>query len=209
MPPALVGCCWRVCWLTPYPHVADHHARDKTAADDYPVAFVGGSPLKQYQSKVTEKSVLSAGAGLLNTRPEDVVKDRYKPLKAWIQVPPLPRWRYRSDATYRHLSRSKTLNDLRDKRGFDFAMLLSPMLCADEPLGFSPQVRPRRWTTSPIRRSPTARATPARGFEKEANYCRRCWIAGEIAWSVWALYIGYAVVIVLLGWMYMIIWQVA
>ncbi|HJS20038.1 MAG TPA: DHHA2 domain-containing protein [Anaerolineales bacterium] len=101
--------------------------RDKAAAERMARwAFVGGSPLKGETIDSFGKAVLSAGAGLSNRKPEEVVSTDIKSYEtggfnfaiAQAEVTdllPLPE----------HLDPlSKALNDLRDKRGLDFAMLL-------------------------------------------------------------------------------------
>jgi manganese-dependent inorganic pyrophosphatase len=101
--------------------------RDKDAAQRLSRwAFVGGSPLKGETVESFGKAVLSAGAGLSNRKPEEIVSTDIKLYEAGgfklaiaqaevtdlVQLsehlPPL----------------TKALNDLRDKRGLDFAMLL-------------------------------------------------------------------------------------
>jgi manganese-dependent inorganic pyrophosphatase len=101
--------------------------RDKAAADRLARwAFVGGSPLKGETIESFGQSVLSAGAGLSNRSPEEIVSNDIKPYDAGgfkfaiaqaevtdlVQLP-------------EHLpALTKALDDLRDKRGLDFAMLL-------------------------------------------------------------------------------------
>jgi len=101
--------------------------RDKAAADRLARwAFVGGSPLKGETIESYGKKVLSAGAGLSNRTPEEIVSNDIKPYEAGgfkfaiaqaevtdlVQLP-------------EHLpALTKALDDLRDKRGLDFAMLL-------------------------------------------------------------------------------------
>jgi manganese-dependent inorganic pyrophosphatase len=101
--------------------------RDKEAAERLARwAFVGGSPLKGETLESYGKAVLSAGAGLSNRKPEEIVKNDIKVYEAGgfklaiaqaevtdlVQLP-------------EHLTPlTKALDDLRDKRGLDFAMLL-------------------------------------------------------------------------------------
>jgi manganese-dependent inorganic pyrophosphatase len=101
--------------------------RDKAAAERLSRwAFVGVGPLKGETIETYGKAVLSAGAGLSNRDPKDVVSTDIKPfegggfkfavaqaevtdiLQLTEHLPPL----------------QLALNDLRDKRGLDFAMLL-------------------------------------------------------------------------------------
>ncbi len=102
-------------------------ARDKTAAERlFRWAFVGGSPLKGETVESFGKAVLSAGAGLSNRKPEEVVSTDIKPYEAGgfklaiaqVEVTDLVQ-------LAEHLAPiTKALDDLRDKRGLDFAMLL-------------------------------------------------------------------------------------
>ncbi|MBI3162437.1 MAG: DHH family phosphoesterase [Chloroflexi bacterium] len=102
-------------------------ARDKAAAERLSRwAFVGGSPLKGETIESYGKSVLSAGAGLSNRDPKDVVSTDIKPFEgggfkfavAQAEVTDILQ-------LTEHLSPLQSaLNDLRDKRGLDFAMLL-------------------------------------------------------------------------------------
>jgi manganese-dependent inorganic pyrophosphatase len=101
--------------------------RDKAAAERLSRwAFVGGSPLKGYTIESYGKSVLNAGAGLLNRAPKDVVSTDIKPFEsggfkfavAQVEVTDL------LQITDHLTSLESALNDLRDKRGLDFAMLL-------------------------------------------------------------------------------------
>lgn len=101
--------------------------RDKTAAERLARwAFVGGSPLKGETVESYGKAVLSAGAGLSNRKPEEVVSTDIKLYEAGgfklaiaqVEVTDLVQ-------LSEHLaSLTKALDDLRDKRGLDFAMLL-------------------------------------------------------------------------------------
>ena len=57
--------------------------RDKTAADRLSRwTFTGGSPLKTRRSNATDKKVLSAGAGLSNRKPGEIVSNDIKPFEA-------------------------------------------------------------------------------------------------------------------------------
>jgi manganese-dependent inorganic pyrophosphatase len=101
--------------------------RDKTAAERLSRwAFVGGSPLKGHTLESYGKEVLSAGAGLSNREAKDVVSTDIKPFEgggykfavAQVEVTDLLE-------IADHLTPLEdALNDLRDKRGLDFAMLL-------------------------------------------------------------------------------------
>ena len=102
-------------------------SRDKAAAERLSRwAFVGGGPLKGETIESYGKSVLSAGAGLSNRDPKDVVSTDIKPFEgggfkfavAQAEVTDILQ-------LTEHLSPLQSaLNDLRDKRGLDFAMLL-------------------------------------------------------------------------------------
>ncbi|HMZ08138.1 MAG TPA: DHH family phosphoesterase [Anaerolineales bacterium] len=102
-------------------------ARDKNAAERLARwAFVGNSPLKGETIESYGKAVLSAGAGLSNRKPEEVVSTDIKPFEsggfkfavAQAEVTDLLQ-------LSEHLNALQTaLNDLRDKRGLDFVMLL-------------------------------------------------------------------------------------
>ena len=101
--------------------------RDKDAAERLARwAFVGGSPLKGETIESYGKAVLSAGAGLSNRKPEEVVSTDIKPFEsngfkfavAQAEVTDIMQ-------LSEHLSSLRTaLDDLKDKRGLDFAMLL-------------------------------------------------------------------------------------
>ncbi|MCE9647828.1 MAG: DHH family phosphoesterase [Chloroflexi bacterium] len=89
-------------------------------------AFVGGSPLKGETIESYGKAVLSAGAGLSNRDAKDVVSTDIKPFEgggfkfavAQAEVTDILQ-------LTEHLGPLQSaLNDLRDKRGLDFAMLL-------------------------------------------------------------------------------------
>lgn len=102
-------------------------ARDKAAAERLARwAFVGGSPLKGETIVSYGEAVLSAGAGLSNRTPEEIVSNDIKPYEAagfnfaiaQAEVTDLVQ-------LSEHLvPLTKALNDLRDKRGLDFAMLM-------------------------------------------------------------------------------------
>jgi len=102
-------------------------SRDKTAAERLSRwAFVGGSPLKGETIQTYGKAVLSAGAGLSNRDAKDVVSTDVKPFDgggfkfavAQVEVTDIMQ-------LSEHLERLQSaLDDLRDKRGLDFAMLL-------------------------------------------------------------------------------------
>jgi manganese-dependent inorganic pyrophosphatase len=101
--------------------------RDKEAAQRLARwAFVGGSPLRGETIESYGKAVLSAGAGLSNRDPKEVVSTDIKPYEAGgfkfaiaqAEVTDLVQLSdYLAPLT-------KALDDLRDKRGLDFAMLL-------------------------------------------------------------------------------------
>ncbi len=101
--------------------------RDKEAAERLARwAFVGGSPLKGETIESYGKQVLSAGAGLSNRDPKDVVSTDIKPFEsggykfavAQAEVTDL----IQLDD---HLAPLQSaLDDLREKRGLHFAMLL-------------------------------------------------------------------------------------
>ncbi|MEK6753244.1 MAG: DHHA2 domain-containing protein [Chloroflexota bacterium] len=101
--------------------------RDKDAAERLARwAFVGGSPLKGETIESYGKSVLSAGAGLSNRKPEEIVSTDIKPFEgggykfavAQAEVTDI------LQLTEHLTPLQNALNDLRDKRGLDFAMLL-------------------------------------------------------------------------------------
>jgi len=101
--------------------------RDKTAAERLARwAFVGGSPLKGETIESYGKAVLRAGAGLSNREPKEVVNNDIKAYEAGgfklaiaqAEVTDLVQLsEYLEPLT-------KALDDLRDKRGLDFAMLM-------------------------------------------------------------------------------------
>ncbi|MBL8098909.1 MAG: DHH family phosphoesterase [Anaerolineales bacterium] len=100
----------------------DHAAAEKLAR----WAFVGGSPLKGETIESFGKNLLSAGAGLSNRKPEEIVSTDIKAYEAGgfklaiaqAEVTDLMQ-------LAEHLeSLNEALDELRDKRGLDFAMLL-------------------------------------------------------------------------------------
>jgi manganese-dependent inorganic pyrophosphatase len=101
--------------------------RDKDAAERLSRwAFVGGSPLRGETIESYGKAVLSAGAGLSNRKPEEIVSTDIKQFEAGgfkfaiaqAEVTDLMQ-------IVDHLKPlTQALDDLRDKRGLDFAMLL-------------------------------------------------------------------------------------
>jgi manganese-dependent inorganic pyrophosphatase len=102
-------------------------ARDRAAAEKLGRwAFVGGSPLTGETIESYGKAILSAGAGLSHRKPEEVVGTDIKPYEAGgfkfaiaqAEVTDLMQLSEHLDGL------TKALNDLRDKRGLDFAMLL-------------------------------------------------------------------------------------
>ncbi|MBE0684149.1 MAG: DHH family phosphoesterase [Anaerolineales bacterium] len=101
--------------------------RDKDAAERLARwAFVGASPLKGETIDSYGKAVLSAGAGLSNRKPEEIVSTDIKPFEgggfkfavAQAEVTDI------LQLTEHLAPLHKALNELRDKRGLDFAMLL-------------------------------------------------------------------------------------
>ena len=101
--------------------------RDKLAADRLSRwAFVGSGPLKGETIQTFGMAVLSAGAGLANKDPNDVVATDIKPYEAGgfnfavaqAEVTDLMQIR-------EHLvNLQNALNDLKEKRGLDFTVLL-------------------------------------------------------------------------------------
>ncbi len=101
--------------------------RDKQAAERLARwAFVGGGPLKGETLASYGKAVLAAGAGLSNRKPEEVVSTDIKTydaggFKLAIAQAEVTDLVQLSD----HLEPlQKALDDLKDRRGLDFAMLL-------------------------------------------------------------------------------------
>jgi len=101
--------------------------RDKAAAERLSRwAFVGGGPLKGETIESFGKAVLSAGAGLSNRKPEEIVSSDIKAYEAGgfklaiaqAEVTDLMQLN-------EHLAPlTEALDALKDKRGLDFAMLL-------------------------------------------------------------------------------------
>ncbi|MEI6291602.1 MAG: DHHA2 domain-containing protein, partial [Chloroflexota bacterium] len=101
--------------------------RDKLASERLSRwAFVGSGPLKGETIQSYGMAVLSAGAGLANKDPNDVVSTDIKPYEAGgfkfavaqAEVTDLMQLR-------EHLAAlQQAVNDLRDKRGLDFTVLL-------------------------------------------------------------------------------------
>jgi len=101
--------------------------RDKLAAERLARwAFVGSSPLKGETIQSYGMAVLSAGAGLSNKDPNDIVSTDIKPYEAagfkfavaQAEVTDLLQIREHQSAL------QTALNDLREKRGLDFTVLL-------------------------------------------------------------------------------------
>ncbi len=101
--------------------------RDRQAAERLSRwAFVGGSPLKGETINSYGKAVLSAGVGFENRVPKDIVSNDIKAYEAGgfkfavaqVEITDLMQLADYLDPLL------KSLNDLRDKRGLDFAMLL-------------------------------------------------------------------------------------
>ena len=101
--------------------------RDKNAAERLSRwAFVGGGPLKGETIDSFGQAVVSAGAGLSNRKPDEIVSNDIKAYEAGgfklaiaqVEVTDLLQLE-------KHLEPlTKALDDLKDKRGLDFAMLL-------------------------------------------------------------------------------------
>lgn len=100
----------------------DHAAAERLAR----WAFVGGSPLKGETVASYGNAILSAGAGLSNRKPEEIVSTDIKPFEgggfkfavAQAEVTDI------MQLTEHLTPLTKALDELRDKRGLDFAMLL-------------------------------------------------------------------------------------
>lgn len=101
--------------------------RDQNVADRLARwAFVGGSPLKGETIESFGKAILSAGAGLSNRKPEEVVSTDIKAFEAsgfkfaiaQVEVTDLLQLREHRE------SLTQALDDLKNQRGLDFAMLL-------------------------------------------------------------------------------------
>ena len=128
MPPALAGALLAgvlsdtLILTSPTTTPRDRHAADRLAR----WAFVGGSPLKGETIESYGKAVLSAGAGLSNRKPDEIVSNDIKLYEAGgfrlaiaqAEVTDLVQ-------LSEHLEPlTKALDDLKTKRGLDFAMLL-------------------------------------------------------------------------------------
>ena len=128
MPPALAGALLAgllsdtLILTSPTTTPRDRQAAEKLAR----WAFVGGSPLKGETVESYGKAVLAAGAGLSNRKPEEIVSNDVKPYEAG-------RFRLaiaQAEVTdivqlSEHLEPlTKALDELKTKRGLDFAMLL-------------------------------------------------------------------------------------
>ncbi len=128
MPPALAGTLLAgLCSDTLILTSPTTTQRDKVAAERLSRwAFVGGSPLKGETIESYGKAVLSAGAGLSNRDPKDVVSTDIKPFEgggfkfavAQAEVTDI------LQLTEHLTPLQNAINDLRDKRGLHFAMLL-------------------------------------------------------------------------------------
>ena len=101
--------------------------RDQAAADRLARwAFVGGSPLKGETVESFGKALLAAGAGLSNRPPEEVVSTDIKAFEAGgfkfaiaqAEVTDLMQLREHREPL------TRALDDLKNQRGLDFAMLL-------------------------------------------------------------------------------------
>jgi len=101
--------------------------RDKQAGERLARwAFVGNSPLKGETIESYGKAVLAAGAGLSNRKPEEIVNNDIKPYEvggfrlaiAQAEVTDLVQLSEHLDPL------TKALDELKIKRGLDFAMLL-------------------------------------------------------------------------------------
>ena len=128
MPPALAGALLAgllsdtLILTSPTTTPRDQEAAERLAR----WAFVGGSPLKGETIESFGKAILAAGAGLSNRTPEEIVSNDIKVYEAGgfkiaiaqAEVTDLMQ-------LSEHLEPlTKALDDLRDKRGLDFAMLL-------------------------------------------------------------------------------------
>jgi manganese-dependent inorganic pyrophosphatase len=102
-------------------------ARDKQAADRLARwAFAGGSPLRGETIESYGKAVLAAGAGLSNRKPEEVVSTDIKTYEAGgfkvaIAQAEVTDLMQLSDYL---APLTKALDELKDRRGLNFAMLL-------------------------------------------------------------------------------------
>lgn len=128
MPPALAGMLLAgllsdtLILTSPTTTPRDHAAAEKLSR----WAFVGGSPLKGETVESYGKAVLSAGAGLSNRDPKEVVSTDIKTFEgggfkfavAQVEVTDILQLTEHLDPL------QHALDDLRDKRGLDFAMLL-------------------------------------------------------------------------------------
>lgn len=102
-------------------------SRDRQAAERLARwAFVGGSPLKGETIESYGRAVLSAGTGLSNRKPEEIVSNDIKLYEAGgfrlaiaqAEVTDLVQ------LSEYLVPLTKALDDLKDKRGLDFAMLM-------------------------------------------------------------------------------------
>lgn len=101
--------------------------RDKQAAERLARwAFVGNGPLKGESIQTFGQQVLSAGAGLANRDPHEVVSTDIKPYEAGGFKFAVAQAEVTDLLTIaEHLTGLQSaLNDLRDKRGLDFSLLL-------------------------------------------------------------------------------------
>jgi manganese-dependent inorganic pyrophosphatase len=102
-------------------------ARDKQAAERLARwAFVGGSPLKGESIESYGKAVLSAGAGLSNRKPEEIVSNDIKLYEAGgfkLAIAQAEVTDLLQLSEHLH-PLTQALDELRDKRGLDFAMLM-------------------------------------------------------------------------------------
>ncbi|MCZ2121473.1 MAG: DHH family phosphoesterase [Anaerolineales bacterium] len=128
MPPALAGTLLAglisdtLTLTSPTTTQRDHAAAERLSR----WAFVGGSPLKGETIATYGKAVLSAGAGLSNRKPEEIVSTDIKSFEgggfkfavAQAEVTDI------LQLTEYISPLQSALDDLRDKRGLDFAMLL-------------------------------------------------------------------------------------
>jgi manganese-dependent inorganic pyrophosphatase len=128
MPPALAGTLLAglvsdtLILTSPTTTPRDHAAAERLSR----WAFVGGSPLKGETISSYGTAVLKAGAGLSNRKPEDIVSTDIKAFEgggfkfAVAQAEVTDILQLSEHIAPLQLS----LNDLRDKRGLNFAMLL-------------------------------------------------------------------------------------
>jgi manganese-dependent inorganic pyrophosphatase len=128
MPPALAGMLLAglladtLILTSPTTTARDHRAAERLAR----WAFVGGGPLKGQDVQSYGRAILSAGTGLANRKPEQIVSTDIKPYEAGgykfavaqVEVTDL------LEITEHLEGLGQALEALKDKRGLDFAMLM-------------------------------------------------------------------------------------